>query len=187
MVVLVESGDQAKVLALTGRKIMEHKVQVTLVDRQVEDLLDTMRKDLMDIKDKIISEDIQDDIEPMDSWQGFKNTSIVIGNYEDLADKNVISVAPRVIRKQIKKARARNGVVEGEELFALQQKVKAKSEAKNDKELFNNRNEREVRKKRRVQQEINNLKKQGKNDKIKLLFEKKKEIDYKITRTIHLY
>ncbi len=58
---------------------------------------------------------------------------------------------------------------------------------KNDKELFNNRNEREVRKKRRVQQEINNLKKQGKNDKIKLLFEKKKEIDYKITRTIHRY
>lgn len=44
---------------------------------------------------------------------------MVIGNYGDLADKNVISVPPRVIRKQIKKAKARQGTLEGDQMFAL--------------------------------------------------------------------
>lgn len=68
LVILKEDADQKRVLALSGSKLMNMKVEVTLVDRQVEDLLDSMRKDLFDIKDKIISEDIQDDIEPMESW-----------------------------------------------------------------------------------------------------------------------
>jgi hypothetical protein len=59
--------------------------------------------DIEGIRDKIISEGIEDDYEPIDYFMGFKDTSVVMGNYEDINDKNIVSVPPREIRKSIKK------------------------------------------------------------------------------------
>lgn len=60
-------------------------------------------------------------------------------------------VAPRIIRRKIQKSRKKEGgEIDNEKTFKAAMEVKQKQQLKNDKELFNGKNEMEIRKKKRV-------------------------------------
>ena len=118
-----------------------------------DQLIEEVRENLLDVE----GQEYEGEILDIDDLQGFTNTNVVDGNYvvfytvyciqQTTDDKNVLRVAPRTIRRKIQKTRKREGgEIDNEETFRVAMEVKQKNQQKNDKELFNGKNEMEIRK-----------------------------------------